>query len=111
MIKRLTLLPVLIWAFFAHASASEKPVYPPAPKSDQVDDYSGIKVADPYRELENLDSEATRKWIEAENKITFEYLGKIPERKRINKRLTALWNYERFGIPFQEGGNYFYSKN
>src|ERR1043166_2398375 len=91
--------------------AEEKLVYPKPPSSDQVDDYFGVKVRDPYRPLEDLDSEATRKWIEAENKLTFDYLAKIPERERIGKRLTALWNYERYGVPFHEGGQYFFSKN
>jgi prolyl oligopeptidase len=92
--------------------AEEKPfVYPQPPKSEQTDDYFGTKVTDPYRELENLDSEPTRKWIEAENKLTFDYLEKIPERKKINQKMTALWNYEKFTVPFHEGGRYFFSKN
>lgn len=85
--------------------------YPPAPKGGQVDDYHGARVADPYRDLENADSEATRKWIEAENKLTFDYLAGIPERKKINEKLTALWNYEKYTVPFREGGRYFFSKN
>lgn len=91
--------------------ADDKIVYPKAPTSGQADDYFGTKVSDPFRPLEELDAPATRKWIEEENKITFDYLKKIPEQKRINDRITALWNYERFGTPFQEGGNYFFSKN
>ena len=85
--------------------------YPQAPKSDQVEDYHGTKVADPYRPLEDTDSKETRAWIEAQNKLTFRYLEGIPERKRINQRLTKLWNYEKYGVPFREGGRYFYSKN
>src|SRR5213075_1982503 len=85
--------------------------YPQPPKSDQTDDYFGTKVADPYRDLENVDAEATRKWIEAENKLTFDYLATIPERKKINEKLTALCNYEKFTVPFHEGGRYFFSKN
>jgi prolyl oligopeptidase len=96
---------------FSNADQNERFVYPSAPKSHQVDDYFGGNVPDPYRPLEDADSEATRKWIEAENKLTFAYLEKIPERKRINERLTALWNYERYGVPFHEGGSYFFSKN
>ena len=92
--------------------AADKPfVYPEAPKSEQSDDYHGTKVADPYRDLENLNSEATKKWIEAENKVTFDYLAAIPERKKINEKLTALWNYEKHTIPYREGGRYFFSKN
>jgi prolyl oligopeptidase len=96
---------------FTQPGAEEKLLYPKPPSSDQVDDYFGVKVRDPYRPLEDLDSEVTRKWIDAENKLTFDYLAKIPERERIGKRLTALWNYERYGVPFHEGGHYFFSKN
>jgi prolyl oligopeptidase len=85
--------------------------YPPARKADQVDDYHGIKVADPYRWLEDLDSEETRVWVEAENKLTFSFLDSIPARTSIKDRLTKLWNYEKYGIPFKEGNRYFYSRN
>ena len=85
--------------------------YPQPPKSEQTDDYFGTKVADPYRDLENVDADATRKWIEAENKLTFDYLGTIPERTKIKDKMTALWNYEKFTVPFHDGGRYFFSKN
>jgi len=85
--------------------------YPAAPTSNQVDDYNGVKVADPSRPLENPDSPESRAWIEAENKITFDFLKTIPERDGIRKRLTEIWDYERFGVPFKEGGRYFFSKN
>ncbi|HET6974795.1 MAG TPA: prolyl oligopeptidase family serine peptidase [Pyrinomonadaceae bacterium] len=85
--------------------------YPPARKSDQVDDYHGTKVADPYRWLEDLDSEETRNWVEAENKLSFGYLAAIPARNTIKERLTKLWNYEKYGIPFKEGNRYFYTRN
>src|SRR4030088_3139704 len=85
--------------------------YPSAPTSNQVDDYSGTKVADPYRPLENPDAPESRKWIEAENKITFDFLKTIPEREGIKKRLTEVWDYERFDVPFKEKNRYFFSKN
>src|ERR671921_256616 len=85
--------------------------YPPARKSDQVDDYHGVKVADPYRWLEDLDSEETRNWVEAENKLSFGYLAAIPARIPLKERLTKLWNYEKYGIPFKEGNRYFYTRN
>src|SRR5438034_1023841 len=85
--------------------------YPAAPTSNQVDDYNGVKVADPYRPLENPDSPESRAWIEAENKITFDFLKTIPERDGIRKRLTEVWDYERFGVPFKEKSRYFFSKN
>ena len=85
--------------------------YPAAPTSNHVDAYNGVKVADPYRALENPDSPESRAWIEAENKITFDFLKTIPERDGIKKRLTEIWDYERFGVPFKEDGRYFFSKN
>ena len=97
------------------AGSSDKMVktfeYPAARKADQVDDYHGVKVADPYRWLEDLDSQETRTWVEAENKLTFSFLSSIPARTRIKDRLTKLWNYEKYGIPFKEGNRYFYSRN
>ncbi|HEX8144352.1 MAG TPA: prolyl oligopeptidase family serine peptidase [Pyrinomonadaceae bacterium] len=91
--------------------ADAKLSYPVARRGDQVDDYHGTKVADPYRWLEDLDSAETRAWVEAENKLTFDYLKRIPERAAIKERLTKLWNYERYGIPYKEGGRYFYTRN
>jgi prolyl oligopeptidase len=109
----LFLTAISIFAELNPISAAESGgfAYPPAPKRDQVDDYFGTKVADPYRGLEDADSEATKKWIEAENKLTFDYLAKIPERKKINEKLTALWNYEKYTVPFRDGDRYFFSKN
>jgi len=86
-------------------------VYPKAKKVEQVDDYHGTKVADPYRGLEDPDSTDTQTWVEAENKVTFPFLESIPQRKAIQNRLTAMWNYERYGVPFKRGGRYFFTKN
>jgi prolyl oligopeptidase len=94
-----------------NTTAQKQFKYPAAPTNNQVDDYSGVKVADPYRLLENPDSPESRAWIEAENKITFDFLKTIPERDGIKKRLTEIWDYERFGVPFKEDGRYFFSKN
>ncbi|MEH2388160.1 MAG: prolyl oligopeptidase family serine peptidase [Nostoc sp.] len=100
--------------------SSEKPLtYPSSHKSDQVDNYHGTLVADPYRWLEDPDSEETRTWIEAQNQVTFGYLSEIPTREKIKQRLTKLWDYEKYGIPFKEGESlgdgssdrYFYFKN
>jgi prolyl oligopeptidase len=85
--------------------------YPKAPRSDTVDDYHGTRIADPYRPLEDPDSPETRAWVEAENKVTAAFLEAIPAREAIKKRLTELWNYEKFGVPDQEGGRYFYTRN
>src|SRR4026207_2131968 len=85
--------------------------YPPTRKADQVDDYHGVKVADPYRWLEDLDSEETRGWGEAQNKLSFAYLESVAARTPLKDRLTKLWNYEKYGIPLKEGNRYFYTRN
>ena len=85
--------------------------YPPAPQSDQTDDYHGTQIADPYRPLEDADAPETRAWIEAENQITFGYLSAIPQRDAIKERLTKLWDYEKFGLPYRKSDRYFYSRN
>jgi prolyl oligopeptidase len=87
--------------------------YPDTRKTDQVDDYHGTKVADPYRWLEDdvRKSKEAADWVEAENKVTFAYLEAIPERSRIRERMTELWNYPRYSVPAKEGNKYFFSKN
>ena len=85
--------------------------YPPARKADQVDDYHGVKVADPYRWLEELDSQETRNWVEAQNKLSFGFLASVASRNALKDRLTKLWNYEKYGTPFKEGNRYFYTRN
>jgi prolyl oligopeptidase len=109
----LVLIPLLcIAALLANNAPSlTKLDYPKAKRVDQVDDYHGTKVADPYRWLEDTDSPDTLAWVQAENKLTFGYLDQIPYRKAIHDRLTKLWNYERFGVPEQRGGRYFYQHN
>ena len=71
--------------------------YPETRKSDQVDTYLGVRVADPYRWLEDETSAETARWVEAENKVTFAYLDAIPFRARVKERLTKLYNYPRYG--------------
>jgi len=107
----LFLVFVLASTFLAAQTDGAPLAYPKAKTVDQVDDYHGVKVADPYRWLEDTDSAETHDWVEAENKVTFSYLDQIPYRGAIRERLTKLWNYERFTVPGQEGGRYFYEHN
>lgn len=93
------------------AATPQALAYPPTRRGDEVDDYHGTRVADPYRWLEAPDSPETREWIEAQNKLTFAYLEGIPGRDRIKQRLTRLWDYERFGLPYREGTRYFFGHN
>ena len=85
--------------------------YPQARKANQVDDYHGAKVADPYRWLEDDNSAETAKWVEAENKVTFAYLDKIPYRAEVKKRLEALYNYAKYTPPVRRGELLFFTKN
>ena len=85
--------------------------YPDTRKVDQVDDYHGTRVEDPYRWLEDDYSDETRAWVAAQNELTFDYLRGLPQREPLRARLTELWDYERFGVPFRKGGRYFFFKN
>jgi prolyl oligopeptidase len=85
--------------------------YPVSKQVNQVDNYHGTSVADPYRWLEDANAADTKEWVEAQNKVTGAWLDQIPERAAIKERLTKLWNYERYGVPHKEGGRYFYSRN
>jgi prolyl oligopeptidase len=92
-------------------ASDNKMTYPPARRSDQVDMYHGVRVEDAYRWLEDADSAETKTWVTAENALTAEYLAKVPVRQRIERRLTELWNFERYSGFFKAGGRYFYSRN
>lgn len=93
------------------ASAGAGLDYPPAARGPVTDDYHGTRVADPYRWLEDLDSRETRAWVSAEAKLTQAYLGEIAERATLRKRIAALYEYPRYGVPFHEAGRYFYTLN
>lgn len=112
MLKKLFLLLVVCSFFVANVPAQTKISYPKPRKAEQVDDYHGTKVSDPYRWMEdaplNADTEA---WIASENQLTDSYFATIPEREAIKNRLTELWNYERYSAPAKIGDKYIYSKN
>jgi prolyl oligopeptidase len=101
-------LPLFALAQQGHSDTVE---YPAPIRGTVVDDYHGTRVEDPYRGLEDLDSPATRAWVGAEAQLTDRYLAKLKDRGRLRSRLTALVDYERFGVPFQAHGRYFYSRN
>jgi prolyl oligopeptidase len=102
-----------ILAVALQAADDSRLVYPQTRHVEHVDDYHGTKVSDPYRWLEDdvRKSKDVADWVEAENKVTFAYLKDIPEREAIRKRLTELWNYEKYSAPFKAGSRYFYTKN
>lgn len=92
-------------------SMTEKISYPATATVNQVDDYSGTRVADPYRWLEDDNSPQTKEWVEAQNKVTFGYLEKIPAREKLKARMKELWDFERYGVPAKQGSRYFFTRN
>jgi prolyl oligopeptidase len=108
---RTNITMLLFATFLAHDAAAQRLEYPRTKTVEQVDDYFGAKVTDPYRWLEDVDAADTKAWVGAQNRVTFAFLERIPERASLRERLTKLWNYERYGAPFRKGGRYFFFKN
>ena len=94
-----SLMPTRVWS------------YPPSKKLDHVDNYHGTQVVDAYRWLEDVDSEATKSWVASQNELTQSYLKEIPQREAFKERLQKLWTHERFGIPKERGGKFFFEYN
>jgi prolyl oligopeptidase len=112
MFKRSLFLLAAVSLFVGSIPAQRGFDYPKARKADQVDDYHGTKVADPYRWMEDTNSVETQKWIEEQVAFTQAYLDTIPERSQIRERLTEIWNYERVSAPSKvTDGFYIYSRN
>ena len=113
--RRSSFLVFAIMPFLLNAcqgSGPDLPIdYPDAARSDHTDDYFGTAVADPYRWMEGLDGEAVAAWVDAQNDVAIPFLESLPGHAEIQARLTELWNYERFGVPFKEAGLYFFSRN
>jgi prolyl oligopeptidase len=110
--------PLLLAALLAASQAGAQAVvtsktlpYPKTRKVDTTTTYFGTKVPDPYRWLENDQATDTKAWVQEENKVTQDYLGKIPYRNAIRDRLTKLWNYEKYSAPTKEGKYTYFSKN
>jgi prolyl oligopeptidase len=101
----------LLISFFFITGFDTRVDYPRSKTVDVFDTYHGQVVTDPYRWLEDDKSSETAMWVEAQNKITFDYLESIPEKDKINNRLTEIWDYEKVSAPFKRGGKYFYYKN
>lgn len=85
--------------------------YPETKKSDVSDDYFGTRVADPYRWLEDENSKETKEWVSKQNRETAKFLARVPYRDGIRLRLSQLWDYEKYSVPFKEGEYYLYYKN
>ncbi|PKF79801.1 S9 family peptidase [Vibrio sp. vnigr-6D03] len=85
--------------------------YPVTKKVNVVDEYFGVKISDPYRWLEDDQSNDTAEWVKSQNELTFDYLKQIPYRQKIEDRLTELMDYEKVGKPFKEGKYTYFYKN
>jgi len=115
--KKFSVLIILILLVFLPTcqkkgeEAQAQLTYPITKKVDQLDDYFGTKVEDPYRWLEDDTAEEVKKWVEEQNKITFAYLENIPFREKIRQRMTEVYNYPRYSSPFRAGKYYFFYKN
>lgn len=77
----------------------------------QVDDYHGTKISDAYHWMEDPDSEETKAFVEAQNNISRPFLDSCPVRDKLNKRLTELWDFPKYGCPYKRGDHYYYSYN
>ncbi len=109
-------IAIVITSLAAGASPAQPPAttplrYPPTRASDQVDNYHGTRVADPYRWLEDTDAPETRTWIEAQNALTFGYLETLPQRAPIRERLNRVWNYPKYSPPVKVRNHYFTLEN
>ncbi|HKK82331.1 MAG TPA: hypothetical protein VJ909_08780, partial [Prolixibacteraceae bacterium] len=104
------LIPIIILSMMFSCNNS-KLDYPETRKADAVDTFYGVSIEDPYRWLEDDNSDETAEWVKAQNEVTFEYLESLPGRERIEKRLTELWNYPKAGTPFNISGRWFIFKN
>ena len=102
---------LLFIALTAMLSSVAQIKYPETKKVTQVDDYFGTKVSDPYRWLEDDKSDETAAWVAAENKVTQDYLSKIPFREEVRKKLEEMWNYPKYSSPRKVGEYYYYYKN
>ncbi len=114
MLRSLIAISISAFALSSCSSGGAKEssyAYPQTRKVDSSDTYFGVKIADPYRWLEDDNSDSTAKWVDAQNALTFDYLSKIPFRDKIKDRLTALWNFEKRSAPYRKGTRYFYSRN
>ncbi|MQY69433.1 MAG: hypothetical protein GH145_01025 [Firmicutes bacterium] len=115
--KILALIILLSFVFLpacqqqAEKEIQPAPTYPVTQKGDQVDNYFGTKVADPYRWMEDDTADEVKKWVEEQNKVTFTYLEEIPFREEIRQRVTEVYNYPRYSSPFRAGEYYFFYKN
>lgn len=104
-------MKLLVSILLISSTAIAQMKYPQTKKIDHIDTYHGTQVADPYRWLEDDNSEETKAWVDAQNEVSFGYLNKIPLREEFKKRIEAVSNYEKISAPFRVGDWYYFYKN
>lgn len=84
----------------------------PKPRRDEevIENHFGVKVSDPYRWMENPDSQETKEWVEQQNKLSDEYITSYPRYKQIKQRLTKIYNFDKYSAPFKDHGKYYFFK-
>jgi prolyl oligopeptidase len=105
---------LLLWIVFTagpELAEAGKYKYPKAKVKDVSDNYHGTIVKDPYRWLEDPESEETLEWVGKQNELTRKYIDSYPDREKIKEWYTKIWNYPRYSLPEKKGGRYFFSKN
>ncbi|MCE4557178.1 prolyl oligopeptidase family serine peptidase [Roseateles cellulosilyticus] len=108
---KLPLTALTLAAMLATSAPAQAFDYPATRKAEQTDVYHGTTVADPYRWLEDDNSAETKAWVVEQNRVTEAFLQAMPQRLPVRRLYTELYNFERFGVPFTEGGRYFWSRN
>lgn len=109
--KRILIITMVLAIMTGSAQSANKIKYPPTQKGTVVEHYFGTAVPEPYRWLENDTSKVTEAWVTEQNKVTYNYLGKIPFRQALKSHLTDLVNYPKYGSPFKKNGKYYFFKN
>lgn len=111
--RKAILAACLAGSLSLQSQETEMPIkYPETRKGNASDTYFGKEVADPYRWLEDDRSEETAAWVKAQNEVSFAFLDRIPYRETLKKRMTELWNYEKYTSPARHGQyNYFYKND
>lgn len=71
----------------------------------------GVKICDPYRWLENPDSEEVKSFVSQQNKLVRSFLSQSPIRDKFEKKMTQLMDYEKYGCPMKRGSDYYYFHN
>lgn len=106
-------MKLLIFTFIMAMSipAFSQIKYPHTKKVNQEDNYFGTIVKDPYRWLEDDNSEETKAWVKEENAVTDQYFSQISFREKVKEELKSMWNYTRYGSPFKEGDYYYFYRN